>query len=161
VTTTTTTTATATTTAATTADAPSTSMAVVRAGHALSADLLQELAATVATTAQRERLRKQVMTVLGVAGGLAAFIGITGGSTLPANLPTMLFAIVCIAPILPLTLAWGVRNRALLNAAADNAAVDHTALARAVRLVEKRTHGPSAALQVALQGGRALPGARR
>lgn len=157
---TTTTTATSTTaaTTTTTTDAPSTSMAVARAGQALSADLLQELAATVATTAQRERLRKQVILALGVAGGLAAGIGITGGTTVPANLPTMLFAICCIAPILPLTLAWGVRNRALLNAAAHNAAVDHMALARAVRLVEKRTHGPSSALQMALQA--ALPEAR-
>jgi hypothetical protein len=127
-------------------------MAVVRPGHTLSADLLQELAATVATTAQRERLRKQVMAVLGVAGGLAFLIGRTGGSTLPANLPTMLFAMLCIAPILPLTLAWGVRNRALLNAAARDAAVDHIALARAVRLVEKRRMGPSSALQAAFSG---------
>ena len=148
---TTATTAAKTTTAGPSADAPSTSMAVARAGHALSADLLQELAATVATTAQRERLRKQVMTVLGGAGGLAAVIGITGDTTVPANLPTMVFAIACIAPILPLALAWGVRNRALLNAAADDAAVDNVTLARAVRLVEKRTLGPSAALQVALQ----------
>jgi hypothetical protein len=128
-------------------------MAVVRPGHALSADLLQDLAATVATTAQRERLRKQVVAVLGVAGGLAVLIGTSGGSTLPANLPTMLFAMLCIAPILPLTLAWGVRNRALLNAAAANAAVDHVALARAVRLVRKGRLGPSSALRQALREG--------
>ena len=133
-------------------DLPTTSMAVVRPGHALSADLLQELAATVATTAQRERLRKQVMTVLGVVGGLAFLIGSAGGRVLPANLPTMLFAVLCIAPILPLTLAWGVRNRALLNAAARDAAVDHVALARAVRLVEKRRMGPSSALKAAFSG---------
>jgi hypothetical protein len=127
-------------------------MAVVRAGHALSADLLQELAATVATTAQRERLRKSVITALGVAGGLAAGLGLVGGSTVPANLPAMLFATLCIAPILPLALAWGVRNRALLNAAARDAAVDHSVLARAVRLVERQKLGPSAALQTALRG---------
>jgi hypothetical protein len=46
---------------------------------------------------------------------------------------------------------WGVRNRALLNVAADNAAVDHKALARAVRLVEKNRAGPSTALATVLQ----------
>lgn len=128
-----------------------TSMAVMRTGHALSRDLQQELATLVATTAQRERLRKRTSVVLALVGGVAiAYVAATGGSG-PRSLPMGLFAFLCLAPVLPATLLWGVRNRALLNIAADNAAVDHKALARAVRLVEKNRAGPSTALATVLQ----------
>jgi hypothetical protein len=128
-----------------------TSMAVMRTGHTLSRDLQQELAALVATTAQRERLRKRTSMVLALVGGLAvAYVAISGAGT-PRSLPMGLFAFLCLAPVLPATLLWGVRNRALLNVAADNAAVDHKALARAVRLVEKNRAGPSTALATVLQ----------
>lgn len=134
-----------------------TSMAVTRPGQTLSADLLQELAATIATTVWRERLRTRVVIALGIIGSLAAVISVGTGVPGPTVFPAFLFAAACIAPILPLMLVWGVRNRALLNAAAANAAVDHVALARAVRLVQKRTHGPSAALHVTLRGARRAP----
>jgi hypothetical protein len=135
-------------------DAPTSSMAVIRAGTALSRDVLQELATTVATTTQREKLRKVIIGALAVGGIGAAVIGATGGSTLPMNIPVILFAVLCIAPILPLTLLWGIRNRALLNAAAKDAAVDHAVLAAAVRLMQKKKLGPSTALRLALQGRR-------
>lgn len=127
-----------------------TSMAVMHSGQTLSNDLMHELATTVATTAQRERLRKRTSMVLTGVGAVVvgwASVGDFSGQTLPF----MLLAMLCLLPLLPLHLAWGVRNRALLNAAAAAAAVDHSALADAVRAVEKNKLGPSMALQVALQ----------
>lgn len=130
---------------------PETSAAVMRTGETIGADLLQELALTVATTAARERLRKRVLVVLLAAGVLLAGLGASGGIETARNMPLMLVGILCLAPVLPLSLIWGVRNRALLNAAAANAAVDHKKLAAAVRLVEKERLGPSTALAMVLR----------
>lgn len=130
---------------------PETSAAVMRTGEDIGADLLQELALTVATTASRERLRKRVLVALVAAGVLLAGVAATGGVETARNMPLMLVGILCMAPVLPLALVWGVRNRALLNAAAANAAVDHSKLAAAVRLVEKKRLGPSTALAMVLR----------
>jgi len=127
-----------------------TSMAVMHGGQTLSNDLMHELATTVATTAQRERLRKRTSMVLaGVGAVVVPWVYLTefSGETIPFAMLGML----CLLPLLPLHLAWGVRNRALLNAAAAAAAVDHKALAAAVVAVERNKLGPSMALQVALQ----------
>lgn len=127
-----------------------TSAAIMHAGEAIGADLLQELATAVAKTASRERLRKRVTVALLLVGALAAAIGLLGGYETGRSLPLVAFGALCAAPVLPLFLAWGVRNRALLNAAAADAAVDHRVLAAAVRLVEKNNLGPSLALSASL-----------
>lgn len=131
---------------------PQTSAAVVRPGTTISGDLHQELAAVVGTTVARERLRLQV-----IAGLMGCGAVVTGLGKFTNTLSLGAYGGMCLVAVLPLMLVWGVRNRALLNAAAGNAAVDHVALARAVRLVQKRTHGPSAALQVTLPGARPAP----
>lgn len=132
-----------------------TSTAIMRAGDAISADLLQELAVAVAKTASRERLRKRVTAVLLLMGALAGVIGALGGATTAGGLPLVAFGALCAAPVLPLFLGWGVRNRALLNAVAAEAAVDHRQLAAAVRLVEKKRVGPSLALSTTLSRAKA------
>lgn len=135
--------------ATTTNEAPATSTAVMKAGNKHSSDLLQELAAVVATTASRERLRKRTLLVLLGVGVVVVGGAAVAGSTLPAQLPLALFGVLCLAPVLPLSIGWGVRNRALLNAAAKDAAVDDRALAAAVKLAEKGV-GPSTALRSTL-----------
>lgn len=128
---------------------PETSAAIVRAGETIGRTLLQELATTVATTATRERLRHRVVGLLAVVGGfvVAAMAVI---SDKEAMVPIGIYGGCCLAPVLPLLLSWGVRNRALLNAAANDAAVDDRILAAAVRLVLRKKLGPSAALHAAL-----------
>lgn len=127
-----------------------TSMAVMHNGQTLSNDLMHELATTVATTAQRERLRKRTsMALTSVGAVVVPWVYLTEFSG--ETLPFAMFGMLCLLPLLPLHLAWGVRNRALLNAAAAAAAVDHKALAAAVVAVEKKKYGPSMALQVALE----------
>ncbi len=132
-----------------------TSTAVVRPGDEISADLLQELAAAVAKTASRERLRKRVVGLLLLVGGVTAAAGALAGVGTAGGLPIVVFGALCMVPVLPLLLAWGVRNRALLNAAAAEAAVDHRLLAAAVRMVEKKDLGPSAALSMMLAQAKA------
>jgi len=141
-------------------DARETSTAIMRAGDAIGADLLQDLAIAVATTAARERLRKRVTATLVLVGALAGVIGVAGSATSVGVMPLIAFGALCAAPVLPLFLAWGVRNRALLNAVAAEAAVDHRQLVAAVRLVEKKGVGPSQALSTTLARTRAKPGAR-
>ncbi len=127
-----------------------TSVAVARVGDALGHTLHQELAAVVGVTAARERLRRSLIVALTVCG--SALLGL---GRYAETISIGVYGALCILPVLPLMLAWGVRNRALLNAAAANAAVDHVALARAVRLVRKGRLGPSSALRLALrEGGR-------
>ncbi len=127
-----------------------TSTAVMRAGQAHSNDLMQELATVVATTASRERLRKRTLLVLLVVGVVVIAAAAVSGKTLAGNLPLGLFGVLCLAPVLPLSIGWGVRNRALLDAAAKDAAVDGIALASAVKLVQQGV-GPSTALRASLK----------
>jgi hypothetical protein len=126
-----------------------TSTGVMRPGDTLPADVMHALSTTVATTAARERLRKRTTLVLGVVGALAGAGAVQASGALTVA-PFALVAAVCLLPVLPLHLAWGVRNRALLNAAARDAAVSPQVLVEAVRAVAKQAQGPSTALQVAL-----------
>ena len=120
---------------------------VMRAGTVLSRDLMQLLAAEVATTAERERNRR-LLTVVGVAGIAAisvVFSYITGspnviGIGIGATEALIMFA----------SLIWGVRNRAMIDRVAVDAAVSRRALARAVQPVRKGS-GPSTALRLALE----------
>lgn len=145
---------------ATPGDTIETSTAIMHAGEAIGADLLQELATAVAKTASRERLRKRVTIALLAVGALAVVVGLLGGFETARSLPLVAFGGLCAMPVLPLFLAWGVRNRALLNAAAAEAAVDNRLLAAAVRLVEKKNLGPSLALSATLSRAKAEAGGR-
>jgi hypothetical protein len=131
-------------------EAPSSSMAVVRAGHQLSRDLLQELAVAVALTAQRERQRRSSVIAVMSAGVVAAFLGADSSLARLGDFSLPLLVVCGLGLGLPMALAWGVRNRALLNAVADAAAIDHHVLAHAVSLVRTKGVGPSTALLLAL-----------
>ena len=115
----------------TTTEMPAASVQVMRAGHALSPDVLQFLASEIATAASRERDRR--VTVIAVSGllGLGVLRELVFGNE---ELALYAAAAVC-AGALIVRLAWGVRNRALLDRSAHDAAIAPRVLGHAVRLV--------------------------
>jgi hypothetical protein len=118
---------------------PSASVQVMRAGTAMSPQVMQFLASEIATAASRERDRKITVTTLGGVACVAA--GAWSGSF------PVLAGVAGIA--LCVLLAWGVRNRALLDRSAHDAAIAPAVLVRAVSLARSGV-GPSTALREAL-----------
>jgi hypothetical protein len=131
----------------TTTEMPSASVQVMRTGTALSPDVAQFLASEIATAASRERERRTTISVLGG----AVFVGV--GVTLvffDERAPGFLAAALALSFVLFVGLAWGVRNRALLDRSAHDAAIAPRVLVHAVRLVRGGA-GPSTALREALE----------
>ncbi len=131
----------------TTPEVHSTSVQVMRAGDALSPDVAQFLAGEIATTASRERDRR---ITVGVVGGIAS-LGMLGTVLLADEALSPLLAVSSVmAGALVVGLAWGARNRALLDRSAHDAAIAPAVLVEAVRLV-RRGAGPSTALREAIE----------
>lgn len=128
-------------------DAPATSVQVMRAGSALSPDVAQFLASEVATAASRERDRR---ITVGVVGGFVSLCVLGVVLSVGELLPSLFAAAATFACALMVGLSWGVRNRALLDRAAHDAAISPTVLVAAVQLV-RRGAGPSAALRDAIE----------
>lgn len=117
-------------------------------GTALSPTLQEALLDLVRATFEREQLRTRVTTVFAVvfttAAGLAGLF--TGASELVVAWGTTTLGAAAV-----LRLAWGVLNRALLDAAAAEAGIGADVLTVAVTQM-KRELEPEAALCVALYG---------
>jgi len=127
--------------------APSSPAQVMRAGTMLSADVVQHLASEIATTASRERERR-LLTVIGAP--LLGVVGTIGGVFVGADTAiTGLTGFLASSTVLFLSVAWGARNRALLDRAASDSAVSSSVLLSAVQRV-RRGAGPSTALRAAL-----------
>lgn len=126
---------------------PTTSVQVMRAGTALSPDVAQFLASEVATAASRERDRR---ITIGVVGGVVS-LGVLGLVLFVGEfLPALFAASAVFATALLVGLAWGVRNRALLDRSAHDAAMPPSVLVAAVQQV-RRGAGPSTALRDAIE----------
>jgi len=127
------------------ADVVSSATAVMRVGHRLSDDLRRELEVVIGRTARRERSRRRTTNaflVMGVTAGLMA-----GGMGW-----TIALLVGCglVGLTLLVSLWWGLRNRALLDAAAADAGVERDVLTRAVFLCSTDV-GPSASLRESLR----------
>lgn len=125
---------------------PSNPVQVMNAGTLLSSDVIQALAAAVATTAAREQLRR-MFTIAGPPL-LGSGVAVAGYAT-DSSLLLTVGAVTAAAVACGVSLAWGVANRALLDQLAVDAAVSRKALAAAVGLARSGV-GPSTALRTAL-----------
>jgi hypothetical protein len=117
----------------------STSVQVMGAGTTMSPEVMQFLASEVATAASRERDRRITVTTL---GGVACVAAEAWSGSVPV-LAGVAGTALCVL------LTWGVRNRALLDRCAHDAAIAPAVLVQAVRLVRSGV-GPSTALREAL-----------
>jgi hypothetical protein len=141
---------------------PGTPALVMSAGVALSRETTQEVAGVIERTCRRERMRRRTMTVtMAVVGALTAWFMF---SVAPPGewLSAALFSVgIMLGLSLPVFLAWGVFNRALLDATAAHAAVPRAVLADAVVRMRREGIGASTALREALAATTAAPAGAR
>ena len=131
-------------------------VAVVDAGNALSPTVAQELATVLQRTHRSERRRRATLWFMVSGAGLLCGCLV---SLLEDDVDVRVMAQAAVAAVpLVLHLAWGSRNRALLDVAAANAAVPAGMLVDALRRMRKHRSGPSAALRDARAAWPSSPG---